>query len=246
MEEEELQEQWSQREELAQEKRRDYRKTVLLQIVLLSSMLLTQDLMRLIGFPIPVSQLKAFFYLLSGVYLFFLWDMLRNFTRKRWLIRLVLGVLVATFGLLVLVDVIWGGTDRDNKDLRLLCHLSFLWVEVLVIGLAFRDLFKHSERDVDKLWGSACLFFMSGFTFAGVYFCILLKDPLAFGRAIPQDHWVLFESLYLSLTALVGLDNNAYPDCTKLVRNIILLEGAWSQLYMVLLIGRLLSKDEPS
>ena len=231
-------------EELAQEKRRDYRKTVLLQILLLACTLLLEDLLLLMGLPAPGGVLKSVFYLLSGVYMFCLWDMLRNFTRKRWLIESVRGVLIAAFSLLIGVDVVMGGTDAENRGLRLLCHLGFLWVEIVVIALAFRDLFKHSARDMDKLWGSACIFFMSGFTFAGVFFCVLLRDPLAFGQVIPGDYWVLFEALYLSLTALIGLDNNAYPDCSRLVRNIALIEGAWSQLYMVLLIGRLLSKDD--
>ena len=231
-------------QELTQEKNRDFRKTVLLQLVLLTTVLLLEDLSRLFGWPIPVEGLKLLFFGLTGVYLYFLWDMLRNFTLTVWLIQGVLGVITLAFVCLFLVDVLLGSSIAEYQELRLACHTALLGVQALVVGFALRDLFQGSGRDVDKLWGSACIFFMSGFVFGQLFFCVLLKDPVAFGHRLPDNYWGLFESLYLSLTALIGLDNNAYPDCSRLVRNIILLEGAWSQLYLVLLIGRLLSKEE--
>jgi len=54
---------------------------------------------------------------------------------------------------------------------------------------------------------------------------------------------VFFESMYLSFNALVGLDTS-YPNASRLVRNLALIEGLWSQLYLVLLIGRLLTPSE--
>lgn len=230
-------------QELSNEKRRDYQKTVVLQLTILVCVLLLEDLCRLFAWPVPYTLLKLLFFGLFGVYLFALWDMLRNFTLKRLLIRGVLAVTVLSFFTLFIVDVVLATGINQYQSLRLLCHGSFFVVQAVVAGFALRDLFQGSASDVDKLWGSACLFFMSGFVFGGLYFCVLLKDPLAFGHRLPEEYWGLFEALYLSLTALIGLDNNAYPDCTRLVRNIILLEGAWSQLYLVLLIGRLLSKE---
>ncbi len=228
-------------EELSREKWRDFRKTVLLQLAILFSYLLVEDLFRLFAWPIPPGPLRLLFFALSGAYLLALWDMLRNFTLKRWVIRSVLAILVVAFPALFVIDVLLSSDIRQLVGLRLGCHLGLFLVQAVVAGFALRDLFQGSTREIDKVWGSACLFFMSGFVFAELYFCVLLKDPMAFGRALPESYWGLFESLYLSLTALIGLDNNAYPDCTRLVRNIALLEGAWSQLYLVLLIGRLLS-----
>jgi hypothetical protein len=229
--------------ELSQEKRRDYQKTVLLQLIILVCVLLLEDFCRLFAWPLPYTLLKLIFFGLFGLYLYALWDMLRNFTLRRWLIQAVATVIAGSLSTLFVVDVALDTTIRDYPTVRLLCHCALFLVQVVVAGFALRDLFSGSASEIDKLWGSACIFFMSGFVFGGLYFCVLLKDPLAFGQRLPEEYWGLFEALYLSLTALVGLDNNAYPDCTRLVRNIILMEGAWSQLYMVLLIGRLLSKD---
>lgn len=228
---------------LAKEKRRDYRNAVLVQVLMMGSELLLEDTMQLVGWPLSLGFLKFFFYALSGIYLLLLWDMLRNFTLRRWLTHGVLGTLIVAFCSLFMVDVVLGGGEHQHAQLRFVCHFAFLLVQVVVIGFALRDLFQGSRRDEDKLWGSACLFFMSGFAFAGLFFCVLIKDPLAFGQPLPDTHWGLFEALYLSMTALIGLDNNAYQDCSRLVRNICLMEGAWSQLYMVLLIGRVMSGE---
>lgn len=232
--------------ELLQEKRRDYRATVMVQLALLFSVLVLEDLAGLFARPLPLWVLKSTFFGLSGIYLFSLWDMLRNFTARVWITRGVLATIFVAFSILVVTDLMLGATLHDRPQIRLLCHLAIWSVQLVVGAFALNDLFQGTGGDIDKLWGSACLFFMSGFIFGELYFCILLKDARAFGHELPQAYWGLFESLYLSLTALVGLDNNAYPDCSRLVRNLTLIEGTWSQLYLVLLIGRLLSKDTPS
>lgn len=233
--------------ELLLEKRRDYRATVMVQLALLFSELILEDMAGLFAWPLPLGLLKLVFFTLSGIYLFSLWDMLRNFTSRVWIHRGVLLTIILAFSTLMVTDLVIGSTLHDYPQLRLLCHVAIWSVQVIVGAYALNDLFQGTGGDIDKLWGSACLFFMSGFIFGELYFCILLKDSKAFGHELPQAYWGLFESLYLSLTALIGLDNNAYPDCSRLVRNLTLIEGAWSQLYLVLLIGRLLSKDpEPA
>ena len=56
----------------------------------------------------------------SGVYMACLWDMLRNFTRKLWLIRAVGAVLLACFAILIVLDLILGGTEADKRGIRML------------------------------------------------------------------------------------------------------------------------------
>ena len=132
----------------------------------------------------------------------------------------------------------------DRWLIRVLCHLGLTLVMVVVIAYAIADLFRSPRNTVDKLWGSACIYFMSGIAFASVLYGILLIDPNAFGPGFdPSRDYGYIESLYLSFNSLVGLDT-AYPDAIRLVRNTALLEGAWGQLYLVLLIGRVLAPQE--
>lgn len=228
---------------LAQEKRNDYRKTVAFQVILLLTVLILDDLFKLIGLPLSEQFLELVFHLLVAIYMGLLWDILRNFTKKRWLTRTVLGILAVAFLTLFFIDVVLGRTQFQAVGARLVCHLSILGVELLTILYAIGDLFKGPRTAVDKLWGSACIYFMSALAFSSVYYSVLLMDPMAFGRELTSDSWALFEAVYLSLNSLVGLDT-VYPDATRLVRNLALTEGVWSQLYMVLLIGRLLTKEE--
>jgi hypothetical protein len=84
---------------------------------------------------------------------------------------------------------------------------------------------------------------MGGFAFATAYHILHMLDPNAFGVAMAADHLGLAEALYFSFNCLVGLDT-AYPNSAHLVRNVAVLEGCWAQLYMVLLISRVLLPEE--
>ncbi len=227
---------------LAREKQKDYRNTVVLQIVILTVQLLTEDLLKLAGWAPPMSLLRPLFYGLSGLYLIFLWDLFRNFQPPKWLMRTCqTGVLLA-FACLVVLDVFLGVGEVNGRGFRLASHLTVLAVQVVVVLAALRDLFQGPREAADKLWGSACIYFMTGFIFAGFYYSVFLVNPLAFGTKLSPDAWGFFEALYISLTAMVGMDN-PYDQSIRLIRNTVLLEGTWGQLYLVLLIGRLLAPE---
>lgn len=228
---------------LAREKANDYRNTVILQVVLFLVVLLLEDMSRLVGFPLNEQFLEVLFHLMVAVYMGLLWDMLRNFTRQRWVSRAVLATLIGAFFTLFVLDVFLGKAQFEAVGLRLFCHFAIFSVEMVTIVFAINDLFRGPRTAVDKLWGSACIYFMSALAFTSVYYSVLLINPLAFGRELSADSWALFEALYLSLNSLVGLDT-VYPDSIRLVRNLVLTEGVWSELYMVLLIGRLLTKED--
>lgn len=227
---------------LVREKQKDYRNTVILQITILTVQLLLEDLLKLAGFNPPMWVLRPFFYGLSGIYLVFLWDLFRNFQPPRWLLRGCQVALILAFGVLVLLDVFLASGEYNKQGWRLACHLAVFGVQVVVISAALKDLFQGPRESADKLWGSACIYFMTGFAFAGFYYCVFLMNPLAFGKQLDSSAWGFFEALYLSLTTLIGLDN-IYGDSIRLVRNATLVEGTWGQLYLVLLIGRLLAPE---
>ncbi len=227
---------------LTREKQKDYRNTVILQIVILVVQLLMEDLFKLAGWAPPMGFLRPLFYALSGLYLVFLWDLFTNFQPPRWLLRGCQFAGISAFSCLVVLDVVLGVGETNGRELRLVSHLTVLAIQFVVILAALRDLFQGPRHAADKLWGSACIYFMTGFTFAGVYYSVFLMNPLAFGTVLGSDAWGFFEALYVSLSALVGMDT-IYDQPIRLVRNTILLEGTWGQLYLVLLIGRLLAPE---
>jgi len=225
--------------ELDHEKRKDYRNAVFVQVTIIVMAFMMEDLLRLAGINRAEKISWLFLQISSGVYLLLLWDMLRNFTRKREMIWSVLLGLSAVYATLFYVNVSYYSFGVRYDGLRVVCHCTLVLVEFLVIAHAVRDLFHSPRNTVDKLWGTACIYFMSGYVFASLFHIIHMIEPGAFGQEIGGGHQSLFESLYLSFNSLVGLDT-AYPNSIRLMRNVAVLEGLWGQLYLVLLIGRVL------
>ena len=225
------------------EKKKDYRRAVLLQILFLTMSLLTADTLRLFDIEAKGFLFDAVFHVLGGIYLVALCDMLRNYTDSQALVRVSFGLLGVAFLILVGVNLVFSPSHHAASLWRMVAHGLLALIQIEVIAFAIRDLFRSRIRAADRLWGTACIYFMSGFAFASIYATILLMRPNAFGVPLDKDAYIYFETVYLSFNALVGLDTS-YPQATRLVRNLCLVEGLWSQLYMVLLIGRLLTPGE--
>ncbi|MFA5506598.1 MAG: hypothetical protein WC423_14275 [Vulcanimicrobiota bacterium] len=225
------------------EKKKDYRRAVMVQILFLALILLADEGLKLVGIGLRGFVFDALFHAVGAWYLVLLCDMLRNYTRARWLVRGGFVALGIAFLILVCVNLLFVFSNPVRDQLRLVAYGMLALVQLVVIAFAIRDLFRGRHRATDRLWGSACIYFMSGFAFSTAFSTILMVDPAAFGSPLPPDAYVFFETTYLSFNALVGLDTS-YPDATRLVRNLALLEGLWSQLYLVLLIGRLLTPTE--
>ena len=229
---------------LDREKRRDYRNAVITQVILLVSMLLMQDTFELLGMAHGGNATWNFYLVLLALYFYLLWDMLRNFTRNRILIYAVLALVCLVYLVNFLANSLFFSLAGPwLRPLNFCLFGSGLGVQLLVSGYALRDLLQNSRQAQDKLWGSACVYFMAGFSFATAYHMLHMFDPLAFGMALPADHLGLTEALFISFNCLVGGDN-AYPNSIHLVRNLQVLEGCWGQLYLVLLISRMLLPDQ--
>ena len=225
------------------EKKKDYRRAVMIQIIFLVLVLLADEVLRLMGVGLRGVVFDGVFHLVGAVYLIALCDMLRNYTRSTWLVRGSFVLLAFAFAMMVCVNLLFDPTPGSQKTMLLIAHGTLALVQIEVIAFAIRDLFRGRHRTSDRLWGTACIYFMSGFAFASVYATVLVVQPTAFGAPLAPEAYVFFESMYLSFNALVGLDTS-YPEASRLVRNLALLQGLWSQLYLVLLIGRLLTPTE--
>ena len=226
---------------LREEKRRDYRNVVMLQIAMLCVALLAGDVLTLLGVAHPEHWTWYLYQLLAAFYLYLLWDMLRNFTRRRFILQGVLVLEVLVFVTAFTMNNFFSHLPLDEANA--LFRLGLLVVEALTIYLAVRDMFRGPRGTIDKLWASAAIYFLSGFAFANLFNVILLLKHDAFGTQTPVTHASFFEALYLSFTALSGADN-AYANLGHLVRNLCLLEATFGQLYLVLLISRILLPQE--
>ena len=226
--------------ELQLEKAKDYRNVVLIQIIIvvfgltLSEPLLADSKSDVSKFIITI------FSFFGATYAFLLWDMLRNFTTNRILIRtilIVLGGIVVT-GTLVEFPY-YQIIHVANRQAYLLSIHSLLFpIEATVIAFAIRDIFSGGFMTGEKLWGAACIYLMIGISFGSLFDLITIVKPGTLGAVIELGLPNYSECVTYSFCVLGGVDSGLEP--TRLIRNISTIEAVWGNIYGMLIIGRLL------
>ncbi len=227
--------------ELQKEKFKDYRNVVFSQaIIIIMGLTLVEYLDQ--GREDQTAKLVISIFTFFGViYAFLLWDMMRNFTGNQYLIR---GVLLLLCGIVIAGILVefpyYQVIEIENKRIYLMViHSILLAIEVLVITFAVIDVFTGDYLTSDKLWGAACVYLMTAISFASIYDLICIIRPGSLGEDIELGLPSYAECVYYSMNVLGGLDS-AYPDATKLIRNIGVIEAVWGSLFGVLIIGKLL------
>jgi hypothetical protein len=228
------------------EKQKDYRNIVFIQIIIIVFGL------TLSGFVLedsktPAAKLVLTIFSCFGLtYSFLLWDLLRNFTKSKLLIRIYLILLFGSIGTGVLVEFPYY-TFLDIPDRRLillLVHSMLFTTEVIIISFAIRDIFSGEFLTPDKLWGSACVFLMIGISFGSLYDLICLVKPGSLNKSLEMGFPNYAECVTYSLSILGGMDPGQ-PDASRLIRNIGILESVWGNLFVVLVIGKLMGLPRP-
>jgi hypothetical protein len=226
--------------ELQREKTKDYRNVVILQIIIVSFGLLMSEPV-LINSKSPESKfIISVFSFFGALYAFLLWDLLKNFTTSKILIKVILAVLIG----IVIAGVLeefpyYQILQISNRQLYLLMlHGCLFPIELTVIGFAIRDVFSGGYLTPDKLWGAACVFLMIGISFGSLYDLITMIRPGGLGTDIELGLPNYSECVTYSFCVLGGVDSGHEP--TRLIRNISVLEAVWGNLYGMLIIGKLL------
>jgi hypothetical protein len=233
--------------ELSSEKQKDYRNIVIIQIIIIVfGLTLSEFLLQ--GSHTPGAKLViSIFSFFGALYAFLLWDLLRNFTPNKLLIRTILVTLIGIVGTGILVEfpyyVILQVPDRQLYLLTI--HGLLFPIEVTVIAFAIRDIFSGEFLTPDKLWGSACIFLMIGISFGSLYDLICIIKPGSLRKALELGLANYAECVTYSLSILGGLDPGQ-PEATRLIRNISVIEAVWSNLFVVLVIGKLMGLPRPS
>ncbi len=229
-------------EQLESEKLKDYQRVVMVQ------MLIVVLGMVLAGLYDPGSDTPGGLFvnlLFSGfgvLYAFLLWDMMRNFTQNLPLISIVFFVLIGIVitGLIVENPFIQFVPGDLRRPFLMGIHGALFPIEVLVISFTIVDVFGGKYMSTERLWGAACVFLMIGISFGSLYDLINIIQPGSLGEELELGLPSYTECIYYSFNVLGGLDT-AYPNPTKLVRNLGVIESVWGNLFTVLIIGKLLT-----
>ena len=228
--------------ELLNEKKKDYRNIVIMQAVMVVTGLMLSEFLD----PDNLTHAsKAVTILMSGFaafYAFMLWDILRDFTMKLWLIQLVFIVIsvVVVLGLITEFPYYQIIQVHNRRIYLLILHSILFLVEIIVISYAVVDVFSGKFLTSDKLWGAACVYLMIGISFASLYDIMNFALPGCFGENLVLGLPSYSECIYHSFSIL-GSGDSGYDHPIRVVRNLSAIEVVWGNLFAMLIIGKLLT-----
>jgi hypothetical protein len=226
--------------DLTREKLKDFKNVVPVQIGLLLATFLAKGIMDLFSIPYRDIITQMLFFSILGIYVFLLWDMLRNYTKSKILLLFLLGLIMGTFFI---------GAVFVNPFVTLLNLFQFriatglimtalLLVEISVVYFTITEIFKHDLSINERMWGAACIYLIMGIAFGSVYeiIDIISLSSLDFGIPLGTPHFMKSISFSFHILAGTGI---SYP-CTELITNITTIESLWGNLFIVFVVGRLL------
>lgn len=231
-------------EALRNEKEKDFRNVVVLQCLIIFSALLLEDILALAGFSETRVFRDSVFLLFGGVYVLVLWDLLRNFTRSK---PLIVGLFVLIMGsyvlaLLVVNPFVSLFDDDARKPYLFFIHFVLFTIELIVIYFVILDMFSGEKLSPQKLWGAACVYLMIAICFGSLYDLISILQPGALGVPVRLGLESYTGCIHYSLAILGGQDP-VFDQPIRIIRSIAVIEAIWGNLFVVLLVGRLLAKD---
>ena len=208
-------------------------------------------------FKIPFTQIhigRFFFLLISMVLMFALRPFLESFVRISYLMDIFFFVIflsavyaisqkrstfiIALVMALLIEILIWLGHLTDISSLRTIGNfLAILFTGYTATVILFY-LFTEDEITSDVIMGAICVYFLIGLAWAFIFFTLELFQPGSFqmpqGQGIDLSHFSYYS--YVTLTTL------GYGDITPIstqARSLALLEAIMGQLYLAILVARL-------
>jgi hypothetical protein len=233
-------------EDLAHEKKRDFRNVVILQISIIVAALLLKDAFEMAGVENSYVIRDCIFLLLGGVYVLVMWDMLRNFTQNKVIIYALFIIMIGTYILtLFIVNPIFPlyDTEKEQQPYLFFIHMVLFIIEITVMYFGILDLFTGNKMSEEKLWGSTCIFLMIAISFGSLYDLINIANPGAMGTPLRMGLESYTACISHSLT-VVGAQDTPFPNAISVIKGISIIESVWANLFIVLLVGRLLGQPD--
>ncbi len=229
--------------DLAKKKLKDFKIVVAIQLALVFSSLVLYWFLQLFKIENALIISESVFFACIGIYVWALWDLIRNFTQSN---ALIIGLFIIIMGvfLLGLVTVnpfitIFEGDTYLN--LVLFVMVALFTVEIFVIYFTMGEMFKRDLPTEEKFWGAACIYLLIGITFGGVYEIVCILDPQSIPMNVPFTSIHLMKSIAFSFSIMGGVESH-YNHVTELVFNITTIESVWANTFIVFVVGRLFYK----
>jgi hypothetical protein len=226
--------------ELSDEKILDFKRLVIAQVSIIGSLFLL-ELFSNLGFPYHTEIAESIFFTALGFYVFLLWDMLRNYTTSRTLILLnfifIMGVFIV--GVVAVNPFLPMPVTPAYRAVLAGIQICLLIVECTVIYFTLMEFFRKDLAMPMRLWGAACIYLMIGLAFGSAFELICILEIQCMGVDIPLQTMALMKRIEYSLMVLSGMDN-PYGTAHGMVFSMGTIEAIWGQLFVILIVGRLM------
>lgn len=230
--------------DLIAERKKDYRNILTTQFVVIVVYFTLKDVFSILGLNVLIEYINIFYLLAVATYFFLLWDLIRNFTENKFLIKATFVILIIDYALGILGENPFSPLIVNARPYYFFIHSTLMLIEWIAISYAIGDLFNENQNTTDKLWCSAALYLMIGISFGSMYDLINIIHPGSFGKDIHIGFPSYIEGIYYSMQ-IQGAGTPPYANASSLHASVAVLQAVWNNLYMVLLIGRILVLPEP-
>lgn len=223
---------------------RAFRKAVWIQVIAFINILLTYDFLILQGLrkDWATAITEIIFLTITSWYIVSIYKLLKLFTSRTSIhntiiVCFVIAFIIGTISENPFIDFQLAG----KKYYILLVHICYSIGTTIIIYYATIEIFQEEMSVIERLWGSACIYFMIAWAFGGLYDIICIFDPKALGFSHQLDLKSYLESIAYSIS-VIGNFNPLYENTSLMIARLSVLEAVWAHLFVVLVVGRLLAK----
>jgi voltage-gated potassium channel len=132
----------------------------------------------------------------------------------------------------------------QNETLILLSQVCFLVLLALFAGSILAEVLRGGRITADKIYGAICVYLLVGYAWAFVYAILDQIQPGSF--SIPEETGGVAEHVarimrmrYFSFVTLTTLGFGDIAPRSAVARNLVVLEAIMGQLYLAILVARL-------
>jgi len=224
-----------------------FKLTIFSQFLLIIEALLIEDVIHMFTEPSEISKSigELIFLFTTIYYLYCMYQMVKSFNSNVKMVNVMYIILT--------IAAIIGGT-LASPGIHILDHV--MTVKRLILGavqvslygsfcsiiyFTLIEIFEENSDMEERMWGSACIYLMISVSFASLYDMVCLVYPNATGIL----HELRFHSYMMCVTYsmnVLGALDTSFPNAIQIIKDISIIEAVWSNLFAVLLVGRLLSK----
>ena len=161
-------------------------------------------------------------------------------------------LVIALAILLPAVALIWLDHFDPSTSFAVPRSILSLLFFTFIAGTLLRHAFRAERVTFDKICAALCSYLLLGLIFAILYSLLEFLDPgtfLAGGAVIAQGDPAAFQgaglgqAIYFSFTTLTTLGYGDITGATPVARNLSVLEAIFGQIYLVVLVARLVGME---